>query len=596
MPLLDRRTRRGLLLAIPASAILGFLEGVGFGLIFPLIQVLAAPESLKSKGGMLSRAYEWSGLRSSTEFLVLVGSLIFGLLLLKSLLAILYLRWQTKLLSKGEADVAIRLFRQYLFAEYSFHIGRHSSELIRNVQTLVSRMFGQMLLPLVQLLAETFLILAIVVTLIIVDPVAATASLGTLGITALAYLRIFGRRTRGLGAEDVAIQRETQHQIQEALGGVKTLHALGCLEPVAKQYGVTRRELARVRQKQLFLNQLPRYLLETALIVALVIIVLVILVSRTGAHAVASLGLLAAGSFRLMPSLGRVLTASNSATAARTSAEVVVAEFGMFPPVDQIGRDDVKPLSFERDLRLENLSFVYPGSNEPVLREIDLVLARGESVGLVGSSGAGKTTLVDLILGLLRPTSGRLLVDGEPIEGDRLMAWRRTVGYVPQDVFLFDDTIRHNIAVGLDDDEIDGEQVDRAIELAQLMDLMAELPDGLETSLGERGVRLSGGQRQRIGIARALYGRPKMLVLDEATSALDGVTEAAITATVEALHGQLTMLVIAHRLTTVRRCDRIVLLSAGTVAGAGAFDDLAQSSEHFGALVRVAGLMPDDSP
>ncbi len=570
---------------------MGVLEGFGFGLVFPLVRVLAEPTALNNDG-FLGRAYQWSGVESPNTFLAIIGALIFGILLLKSMLSIVYIRWQSGLIARGESDVAVRLFRHYLFADYSFHLRRHSAELIRNIQLLVTTMFGRMLFPLVQLVAESFIILAIVITLVVVDPIAAFAAIGILGLTAIAYLQVYGGRTHDLGADDVRLQGDSQRQVQEGLGGVKTLHALGRLEPVADHFQTVRTELAQVRQKQLFSNQLPRYLLEAALVVALVVIVVVVIGTRSGAQAVATLGLLAAGSFRLMPSLGRVLTTSNGAAAARVATEVVVNELSALLPVDPLTLHQVEPLEFKRDLRLESVTFIYPGSVEQVLHGIDLTVARGESVGLVGASGAGKTTLVDLVLGLLRPTSGRLLVDGEPIEGARLMAWRRAVGYVPQEVFLFDDTIQRNIAVGLDDDLVDTGRLDRAVSLAQLSDLIAELPEGLGTRLGERGVRLSGGQRQRVGIARALYGQPRMLILDEATSALDGLTEAAITATVEALHGELTMLVIAHRLSTVSRCDRIVLLAAGAVEGAGTFDELAKGSESFANLVRVAGLMP----
>lgn len=589
-PLLDSRTRRGLVLAVPAAIVLGVLEAAGFSLVFPLVRVFADPAALEGKG-LFAEAFDRSGLESRTTFLVIVGSLVFFILLIKSLLSIVYIRWQTRVLSRGEAETAIRLFRQYLFADYAFHIQHHSAGLIRNVQVLVSNMFGRVLLPLSQLMAECFLILAIVVTLFAVDPLAASAATSFLGLTAAIYLRIFGRRSHRFGRADVRLEGVNQRQVQESLGGVKTLHALGCLEPVAEQFETVRRDLAGIRQRQMFAGQLPRYLLETALLVALVMIVVVVLLTRSGAAAVASLGFLAAGSFRLMPSLGRVLTTSNGVSAGRASAEVVVADLSDQPPPDPMDAN-VEPLPFQDDFRLEALTFVYPESSAEALRDVNLVVHRGESVGLVGSSGAGKTTLVDLVLGLLRPTSGRLVVDGEPVEGARLLAWRRTVGYVPQEVFLFDSTIRRNIAVALRDEEIDDDQIDRVLRLAQLSDLAASLPNGLDTELGERGVRLSGGQRQRIGIARALYRQPKLLVLDEATSALDGVTEAAITATVETLRGELTMLVIAHRLSTVRRCDRIVLLSQGSVEGTGTFDELAKDSQHFADLVRVAGLMP----
>ena len=290
-----------------------------------------------------------------------------------------------------------------------------------------------------------------------------------------------------------------------------------------------------------------------------------------------------------MPSLQRFLSGSNAANAARAAAQALVADMAELPQHVALAAPKA-PLDFRQELRFDDVSYVYAGTAERVIDHLDLVVRRGESVGLVGPSGAGKTTLVDLVLGLLRPTSGRILVDGEVLEGDMIGAWRAAVGYVPQDVFLFDDSVRRNIAIGVPDAEIDPDRVARAVALAQFSEVMAELPEGLDTNMGERGVRLSGGQRQRLGIARALYGAPRILVLDEATSSLDGITEAAFTETVESLRGEMTLVVIAHRLSTVRRCDRIVLLTHGTVEASGSFDELVEQSDHFASLVQHAGL------
>ena len=601
LAILDDRTRRGFLLAVPASIVMALFESVGFAMVLPFMQLLADPAGLDDRGGLLGALHRLAGSPDRTRFIVYLGLVIFGSLLAKAVLAMLYLRWQTNLLARGEGELASRLFRSYLSADYSQHLRRHSSQLVRNVQESVQLVFSKMLLSLVQLIADGFLVIAIVVTLLIIDPAAALAAGTVLGLAALAYTRRYGRRARGLGADDLDLRGQVQRQLQEGLSGLKALQAVDRVDPVARRFAVTRMRLARVRARQMFIDQLPRYLLEAAVVAALLVIVLMVVTTRSDADAVGTLGLLAAGAFRLMPSLQRFLSGGNAAYSARAAAHALVADMAGLADEEPGGPRaaapaPVTPLDFQLDLRFEDVSYAYPGTDEPVVDHLDLVVRRGESVGLVGPSGAGKTTLVDLVLGLLRPTSGRILIDGHPLEGDRVSAWRAVVGYVPQDVFLFDDSVLHNIAIGLADEEIDRERVARAIDLAQFGPVLAELPEGLETNMGERGVRLSGGQRQRLGIARALYGSPRVLVLDEATSSLDGITEAAFTETVESLRADITLVVIAHRLSTVRHCDRIVLLAAGTVEASGSFDELVEHSDHFASLVHHAGLAGSSRP
>lgn len=594
LAILDARTRRGFLLAVPASIVMAAFESIGFAMVLPFMQLLADPTSL-NRGGIVSTLHRFAGSPDRTTFIVYLGLVIFGSLLAKAVLAMFYLRWQTNLLARGEGELAARLFRAYLSADYSQHLRRHSSQLVRNVQDAIQMVFAKMLLSLVQLIADGFLIIAIVTTLVVIDPTAALAAGTVLGLAALAYTRRYGRRARVLGADDLELRGQVQQQLQEGLGGLKALQAVDRVDQVADRFEVTRMALARVRARQMFIDQLPRYLLEAAVVAALLVIVLMVVTTRSDADAVGTLGLLAAGAFRLMPSLQRFLSGGNAAYSARPAALLLVADMADVPSVTA-RRVPVTPLDFRGELRFDDVSYTYPGTDERVVDHLDLVVRQGESVGLVGPSGAGKTTLVDLVLGLLRPTSGRIVIDGQPLEGDLVGAWRAVVGYVPQDVFLFDDSVLHNIAIGLADEEIDRARVARAVELAQFGEVLAELPEGLDTNMGERGVRLSGGQRQRLGIARALYGSPRVLVLDEATSSLDGITEAAFTDTVEALRGDLTLVVIAHRLSTVRRCDRIVLLAQGAVEASGSFDELVEQSDHFASLVHHAGLAASSRP
>jgi ATP-binding cassette subfamily C protein len=326
-----------------------------------------------------------------------------------------------------------------------------------------------------------------------------------------------------------------------------------------------------------------RYLLETALVVGAVLVVAVAGAAGGEAGALSAVGLVLAGAFRLLPALNRVLFLMNQVQYNGPALDLVEREVEAYAT---IGRDapqhaDADALRLGRELRVESVRFSYPTRSEPALHVVDLVVRPGESVGIIGPTGSGKSTLLDVILGMLEPDAGRVTVDGVPLEECR-EGWQRSIGYVPQDVYLVDDTMRANVALGWRGSEIDDEAVRDAVHLAQLDEVVEQLPDGLDTIVGERGVRLSGGQRQRLGLARALYVRPSVLVLDEATSNLDTTTEERIVETLSGLPGGLTTIVVTHRVSTVRDCDRVLYLENGKVRAVGTFDELVERVPEFG--------------
>jgi ATP-binding cassette subfamily C protein len=343
---------------------------------------------------------------------------------------------------------------------------------------------------------------------------------------------------------------------------------------------------------------LPRLLIEAVAIGALVLLV-VLMISQPGdniASVVPKLGLFAIAAMRLMPSLSKLFSALTSLRDNVAAVDTLYADLKDGIALRQHPSEDKKPrtaFSYTRNIRLEKLSYSYPQTNQNVIDGVDLVIERGQSVAFVGASGAGKTTLVDLVLGLLEPTSGDIRVDGREIHDD-LYGWQSLIGYIPQDTYVTDDTLRRNIALGRTDAEIDHVQIERVLRLAQLSAFVEDLPQGLETDVGERGARLSGGQRQRIGIARALYHDPDVLVMDEATSALDGETEKEITTAINQLSGKQTLIIIAHRLSTVRHCDVIVLLEAGRIVDQGSFASLVERNAEFHHLVGLGSTDAGD--
>ncbi len=342
-----------------------------------------------------------------------------------------------------------------------------------------------------------------------------------------------------------------------------------------------------------FLTDIPRYVLEVVFYVGVALLTVVVYRSTSSDQVVAELALFVAAGFRVLPSMIRMLSSVSGVRTGRRGLDLVVDDLRSLPQTDLVEAASSQRLPLTKSLRFEHVSFRYPTSEVDVLRDVDFEVPAGAYAAFVGPSGTGKSTLVDVLLGLHHLDRGKVLVDGVDTSTE-LPSWQRSIGLVPQDVYLLDSSLRANIAFGEPLDEVDEERVAEAVTLAQLDSLVDELPAGLETFVGERGVRISGGQRQRIGIARALYRRPSILVLDEATSALDNETERRIIETIESLQGSLTIVVVAHRLSTVRNCDQLVFLEAGTVSSIGTFDEVEASNPTFATLVRLGRLGGSD--
>jgi ATP-binding cassette subfamily C protein len=377
---------------------------------------------------------------------------------------------------------------------------------------------------------------------------------------------------------------ETLQTLQQSLGGVKEVKLTGRERFFLAQFDERVAGAARLRSRYTAVAATLRMGVETTFVCGLLAVSL-LLTLRSGAAALPLLGLYAYAGFRVIPSANRIMMYVSELRYSRAWIHDLRADLAALPAPAPEAAERGEPIRFAHSVVFERVAFTYAGETEPVLLDVDLAIARGESIGIVGASGAGKSTLVDLLLGLLTPTAGRITVDGRDVAGV-LRAWQRHIGYVAQEPFLLDDTIRRNVAFGVGDADIDDRRVTAALTLAQLAEFVRGLPGGLDTMLGERGTRLSGGQRQRVAIARALYHEPEVLVFDEATSALDTPTERELIAALEALHGVKTLVVIAHRLTTVRHCDRIAVLRDGRLAAVGSYEELLAGDAGFRAMAR----------
>ena len=554
------RRRAAVLLGLMLIGML--LETVGIGLVIPAVALLTQ-SSLASRYPALQPALHSLGNPSQVQ-LVVGGMLVLAGVYLVKALFLAFLAWRQARFAYGlQAELSQRLFTSYLFRPYTFHLQHNSAQLIRNVINEVKLFTDIGILPGMLLLTESLVLLGLCSLLLVVEPLGAIIVVGVLGTAAWGSYRLTRTRITRWGEVRQHHDGWRMQHLQQGLGGVKDVKLLGREAEFLEQYRVHNAQSARVAQLQYTVGQFPRLWLEVLAVAGLATLVISMLAQGRPVEAVLpTLSLFAAAAFRIIPSAHRMLHSMQELRYSLPVIDVLHGELRPAKPDKVPGRSPGAPLRSALELR--QVTYAYPDAERPSLRDVSLVVRHGESVGFIGASGAGKSTLVDIVLGLLAPDSGSVRVDGEDIR-NRLRDWQDQIGYVPQSIFLTDDTLRRNVAFGLPNDQIDDDAVRRAIQAAQLEEFVAGLPEGLETIVGERGVRLSGGQRQRIGIARALYHAPAVLLLDEATSSLDTDTEHGVMQAVRALRGMKTILIVTHRLTTVEHCDRLYRLHDGRI-------------------------------
>ena len=593
LDLLSSKEKLRLFLLFIAQVILAFFEMAGIASIMPFMAVVAKPDVIQ-KNWWLKNINNVLQFNDTQDFLFFLGIVVLALMIFNNLAKAL-MTWMTLSYENNlNYKLAKRLLASYMTQPYAFFLNRNTAEMGKNVLQEVRTVIAGVLSAGMTLLSSSLVSFFILTLLMAVDVLIAINIILILGISYGLIYVIARRRLNLIGKDQVAYNAQKYKSASEALTGIKDLKILGREAMFIDKFAFYAHKHARNNITAGVISQLPRYALEIIAFGGILLMVLIFLKEEHGSsgHMVPLLALYAFAGYRLLPALQQIF--ANVATVRFNLAALDILHQDLESKRSTVDSKSIlskiekaKPFPFARQFELRNISFRYSGVKEFVLKNLSLTIPINASIGFVGATGSGKTTAVDIILGLLFPSSGDLLVDGEIISKDNLYRWQRNLGYVPQTIFLCDDTVAKNIAFGVTETEIDMEAVVRAARIANLDSFIAkEMPNGYETVIGDRGIRLSGGQRQRIGIARALYNDPSVLIMDEATSSLDGLTEEAVMEAIHNLSKRKTIIMVAHRLTTVRDCDKIYLFQNGHIENQGRYEQLQKSSEWFRAAVK----------
>jgi ABC-type multidrug transport system fused ATPase/permease subunit len=576
--------------ALLASA----LEVIGVTLALVLIQLIVNPQGLESMP-LAKRLLGHPVLGTQSNAFIVAALLMAAFFLLKNLFLAYATFAQNRFSFATSVRISCDLMARYAQAPYERILMRNSADLIVGVNQaswmIAARIYGSTAI----IITESLIVLALFGMLAYNEPLITLAASLFLGAIMAGYNVL----TRGLfarwGERQLFAERKAVKAVQECLGNLKVVQVANRSRFFLRQFKFFREELAVIGSRVATMNAMPRLLTETAMIWAIALVIVIALSQdRPAVSIVSTLGLFAFAGFRIMPSLNRLSVAISALKHGRSALDRILGDIE-YLPLPKHGVDEAagENPTFEHELTASNLRYAYPSAARPAIDGVGFAIRRGQFVGIVGGSGAGKTTLVDVLLGLLEVEAGGFTVDGRKLD-PTAPGWRRLIGYVPQEITLTDDTMRRNIAFGLDDAEIDDARVQYCLGLASLQRVVDQLPAGLETEIGERGLRLSGGQKQRIGIARALYRDPPIIVMDEPTSALDTETEKEIMDSIFSLAEGRAVIVIAHRLSTVRRCDQILFLDGGRLADNGTFDEIRARNAEFARMVALAEISGGD--
>lgn len=584
---LQRRRKIQFLLLLGLMLSSAFAEVATLGAILPFLGVLADPDTVLNYS-IAQRVASLLGYTNGQQLVPPLTLLFIAVALLSALFRLLLLWVSARLSNLVGVDLGYQVYTSTLYQPYQTHLMRNSSVIINGITKKVDDSVHALNLAL-NLVIASLLVVSVAITLFVINPLVALIAASIFGVG----YGVVGMLFRNLLSKNsyTVAEKSTQlvQAIQEGVGGIRDVLLDGNQTVYGETYRRINHPLQVARANNVLYAGCPRYVME-AMGMTLIAFLAYSLSQKSGgvSGALPMLGALALAAQRMLPNLQQMYASWAGITGSQASLHDTLDLLDQ-PLPKYAWRGDVRPIEFTDDIRLDHVCFKYDGQDVLVLNDICLSVSKGEKIGIVGATGSGKSTLMDLLMGLLEPTSGSLIVDGVRMQGEILKSWQRAIAHVPQSVFLSDGTIAENIAFGVPQELIDMDRVRRVSKQAQLTEFFEHLELGYQTVVGERGVRLSGGQRQRIGIARALYKQASVIVFDEATSALDNVTERSVMEAIDALDSDLTLFLIAHRLSTVQRCDRIIVLDHGSIVACGKYDELLESSEAFRSLAMRSG-------
>lgn len=583
--MLSKHDRRQLFLIFGIMMAMGLVEAIGIGSIMPFMAaVMNIDRALEND--YLRYLYDVAGFSSKSRFVIFLGSMVLFVLITRNLFFAIGVWLTSRFTFMCRHHLSEDLLSRYLMQPYAYFLTRNTLDLRRNVCNEVNRVITGVLIPGIKVTTKVVVSCFILTLLLVIDPmVTLVVALGLGGLYAALYY-VFYRKLNILSEVAKESRRLRFKSASEALAGIKEIKLLGREASFVNDYSRSSRQNAIVDTNSTVISQLPIFAIETAGVSIIMLCMLYLLSTRQDlSQSLPMFALYGIAVYRLMPAAQIIFSGLTNIRYNLAILDVLHADYTSMDntPVrhgyNSTAAETFRPIG---TIELREITFRYPMHPDPVINNLNLVIQENTTVALVGTTGSGKTTIIDILLGLLRPGSGHLLVNGIEVNTENVIAWQSHLGYVPQHIYLSDDTIARNIAFGVPEKEIDSDALVRAATTANLHDFITrELPDGYQTMVGERGIRLSGGQRQRIGIARSLYHNPSIIILDEATSALDGATESIVMGAIQNLSHKLTIVMVAHRLNTVKHCDVIHVIEEGSVVSSGTYSELSKSSEYF---------------
>lgn len=568
--------RRQFILLLFLVIVASFAEVVSIGSVVPFLGALTNPGKIFSNE-MVRPFIIFLGIDSPAEIVILLTTVFCFLALLSGSIRLILLKFSTRLSFATGADLSVSIYEKTLYQPYMVHINRNTSEIINGISTKANAIIYSVILPVLTLVSTSFMLLAIISALIYINPSVCLVASTVFGCI---YI-VIAKRTKAKKIKNshVIADKSTKiiKSLQEGLGGIRDVLIDGTQKAYLRDYTSADSALREAQANNQFVGQSPRYIMESLGMILIAVLALYLFNQNEGlSGAIPVLGIIALGAQRLLPVMQQAYNALSSIQGSYRSLHDALELLDQ-PMPDYASTSEIK-LDFNKCIQLNNVDFQYQATLNRVISNLNLSIVKGDRIGIIGSTGSGKSTLIDLLMGLLEPTSGNLIVDEKIVNQQNVRAWQKHIAHVPQTIFLADTSIAENIAFGIDFENIDWDRVRESAEKAQLSDVITSLPQGYDTLVGERGIRLSGGQRQRIGIARALYKDADVIIFDEATSALDNQTEDFVMQAIEGIGQEITVIMIAHRLTTLKKCTKIIELVDGQVANIGTYRDITDHS------------------